>query len=195
MFIALRTHPVFAGDSVTRLKLLLLLFTMIFWVGCVTSRTSVQGHNLGKAEQREFDYERYHPSKLIDVTKEYDKVIEGDLKNVSRGNAFILIEALSRAVRVNAAFSNEFRIPTEEHITVVKAWLKASNLEKYLDLFQHEVKIREDNIEYWLPIQGQLLPFLQKEINPGEIAEFYIVYFGAYNYDHVFVINEFRKIQ
>ena len=179
----------------TRLKLLFLLFTMIFWVGCITSRTSVQGHNPGEAEQREFDYEKYHPSKLIDVTKEYDKVIDGDLKNVPRGNAFILIEALSRAMRVKAAFSNEFRIPSEEHITVVKAWLKALNRENYLDLFRHEVKVREDNIEYWLPIQEQLIPFLQKEIHPGEIAEFYIVYFGANNFNHVFVINEFRKIQ
>jgi hypothetical protein len=175
-------------------KFVFLLSVVAFLFGCVTNRPPVKELPSFERNSRGFDHSRYHPSKLIDVAKEYDKVIEADIKNAPAGKAFILIESLSRAIRVKAEFTNEFRTPSEEHITVVKAWLRAFEREKYMDLFQHEVKIREDNIEYWLPIQEQLVPFLQKETRPGEVAEFYIVYLGAHNVDHVLVINEFQKI-
>ncbi|MBM4339441.1 MAG: hypothetical protein FJ110_07835 [Deltaproteobacteria bacterium] len=162
---------------------------------CGTPRPTTQEYGSLREKKERFDYTAYQPSKLIDGVKEYDKVIEEDFKNVPAGKAFILLEAKSRAIRVKAEFCNEFRTPSEEHTTVVKAWLKAFKRERYTDLFLQEVKIKEDNIEYWLPIQEQLISFLQKEIYSSEIVEFFIVYFGAYNFDHVFVINEFQKVQ
>ena len=147
-----------------------------------------------KLNKGRFDYSAYYPSKLIDVAKEYEKVIDGEIK-VAMGQPHILIESLSKAIRVKAEFCDEFRPLIKEHKEVVEKWLKSFGYGKYTGIFQSEIKVKEDGIEYWLPIQEQLIPFLQKEIHPNEITEFYIVYYGAYNYDHVFVINEFRKIK
>jgi len=168
---------------------------VIFLFGCATVQAPTQRYNPPETTQQKFDYSKYHPSKLTDIAKEHDKSLELDSKNAPPGKAFICIEAAPNAIRVKAEFCNEFRTPSEEHMKMVKSWLKALGHEKYIGLFQHEVKLREDDIEYWLPIQEQLIPFLQREINTGEIAEFYIVYYGAYNFDHVFVINEFQKVQ
>jgi hypothetical protein len=62
-----------------------------------------------------------------------------------------------------------------------------------IDTYTSEVLIRVRGKEVWALIQEKVLPYLDKEVKPGEEIKIYYFYFGAYQRDHIIAINEFEK--
>ncbi len=180
-------------NALTFIQLLILGLTLI-----TCGPTTREAHERAKSikDPPSFQYDAYTSSVLSDVAKDYDRIIDEDWAKVPSGKDFVLIEARPAPIKVKLVFCNEVRPLTKEHRQIVQGWLTSKGAATvYKDLFQKEIRVREDQIDYWLPIQDQLIPYLRKEIQTNEMAEFYITYFGAYNHDHVFVIHEFQKIR
>jgi len=63
--------------------------------------------------------------------------------------------------------------------------------------FKDELLFREDSVEYWLPVQSQVLPYFANEMTPGDRVWLFIVWPGgtarSKRPDWVFLVNEFQK--
>lgn len=63
------------------------------------------------------------------------------------------------------------------------------------ELFKMEGRFIENGVEYWLPVQSQLIPFMEDELTVGETFEILIVYAGTMRFDGetvvVFLVNTF----
>lgn len=69
----------------------------------------------------------------------------------------------------------------------------------FKDLFQQEVLVTESGVDYWLPIQEALIPFMRSEMEVGGEMDVFIKFIGGQvlaeeKMDHVFVLNEFRQV-
>lgn len=64
--------------------------------------------------------------------------------------------------------------------------------------FQQEILVIEADVEYWIPVQEVLVPFLKDELEPGDDALIFILWVGANitsadaPADRAFILNEFR---
>lgn len=76
---------------------------------------------------------------------------------------------------------------------LIVKWVKSlGHNPKVLDLFKHEILVRERSSQYWLPIQEQLLPHVAQELRPGHLVDLYIMRVGSTKMEWVFIVNEFQ---
>jgi hypothetical protein len=65
-------------------------------------------------------------------------------------------------------------------------------------LFAQEGLFIEDGVEYWLPIQTPLIPYLKEEEAPGELVALFVIWAGATKnndtVEWVFLVNNFAHI-
>jgi hypothetical protein len=63
--------------------------------------------------------------------------------------------------------------------------------------FDEELLFLEDSVEYWLPVQSQVVPYFARELTPGDRVWVYIIWPGGISSskhpDWVFLVNEFRE--
>jgi len=63
--------------------------------------------------------------------------------------------------------------------------------------FKDELLFLEDSVEYWLPVQSQVLPYFAREVTPGDRVWLFIVWPGgtarSKRPDWIFLVNEFQK--
>jgi len=66
----------------------------------------------------------------------------------------------------------------------------------FISMYKHECLFSEGTDEYWMPIQEQLIPFLEDEVAEGEEATIYVRWIGVNRetaeIDWVFWISEFN---
>ena len=63
--------------------------------------------------------------------------------------------------------------------------------------FKDELLFLEDSVEYWLPVQSQVLPYFARKVTPGDRVWLFIVWPGgtarSKRPDWIFLVNEFQK--
>jgi len=63
--------------------------------------------------------------------------------------------------------------------------------------FNDELLFLEDSVEYWLPVQSQVVPYFARELTPGDRVWLFIVWPGgtarSKRPDWIFLVNEFQK--
>lgn len=58
-------------------------------------------------------------------------------------------------------------------------------------LFQRELKVVEQGIEYWMPIQEILVPAMTAELKPEDEIEVFVILIGQVSGRYMFLVNEF----
>ena len=99
--------------------------------------------------------------------------------------------------RVNVVYSGQVRPVPTAHYEFLEHYFGAI-LGRSLPpgLFQREVLVSERDLEFWIPIQDQLVPQLESEAAPGDTVLLFVVWLGAFStidgeLDWLFMINEF----
>jgi len=94
-------------------------------------------------------------------------------------------------IRSTAAYSGQFRAIPEDSRRLIAAWAESFNIPGMPQAFQRELKVVEAGREYWVPVQEVLVPAMNRELQPGEEIELFIIYIGQLAGRHIFLVNEF----
>lgn len=99
---------------------------------------------------------------------------------------------------VSFEYSGEFREISEERKILIQAWSGIFGSEKgkqIREILKHEVLLKENGKEFWIPVQEPLIPYMQNELTEGGEVIVFIIWVGSSflsdETDHVFVIGEF----
>jgi hypothetical protein len=125
-----------------------------------------------------FDFSRYRSRLLKDLTREYPAREE-------------LVISQDIPLRSKVIYSGEFRDLPEDSRRLFAAWAQAMNVPVAPDAFRRELKIQEDGIDYWVPVQEGLVPAMKAELGANETIELYVIYIGQMEGRHVFLVNAF----
>jgi len=101
--------------------------------------------------------------------------------------------------QVNMIFTGEFRDVGEMKLLAITIWLStfAPQLsdDQRKELFSTEGKFIEDGVDYWLPVQSQLIPYMQDELTINDEVTLLLVWAGmtyfADQYEWIFLVNNF----
>ncbi|MBD3671248.1 MAG: hypothetical protein HUJ29_10775 [Gammaproteobacteria bacterium] len=95
--------------------------------------------------------------------------------------------------KANVEFLGEFRKIEENRSKYIGMWLKTHGMNpEHINMYSTEVLVKEGKVEYWLPIQKQLIPYFKKEVPNNKRVNLYVVLAGSIHKDWVFLVNEFR---
>jgi hypothetical protein len=143
-----------------------------------------------------FDYDRYVPGTLVGTIQEFESEVIGEKEE---GQEILLYPLVD--VRANVIYTGESRPISEDRLALWQSYLfilLADRAEELADLYEMEFRFVEDGVDYWLPIQTQLIPFLEDEAKEDQEITLFIKWIGVINLqdsdeiDWVFWINEFR---
>lgn len=142
----------------------------------------------------------------LGVPKQYGPVSWGLLGVMAAGSLERAIKRATLALGVSVSvftvapgdvqsfdlYFAEFRDLPDDSRRLIVAWAESMNLPRVPQVFQREMKISEAGIEYWVPVQEVLVPFLKAELRPGEEIELFMIYIGQVYGRHVLLVNEFE---
>ena len=97
--------------------------------------------------------------------------------------------------RVRAEYAAAAQPIRTEVAKVIQSWGTATKRPPELvTLFEREIVVREAGVGYRLPIQKQLIPHLEREVQRGAPVELYLAWIGAAKTEPVFLVNEFKAL-
>jgi len=101
--------------------------------------------------------------------------------------------------RVNVIYLGEKKKISSTRKTFIGEWAKTRKVgDEIVSLFEEELRFREGETEYWLPVQKQVVPHFNQELKPGDKVELFVIWIGARTEagitDWVFLVNEFQTI-
>ncbi|MGH9765859.1 MAG: hypothetical protein ACREAB_00375 [Blastocatellia bacterium] len=154
------------------------------------------------SDQDQDPWKKYQPRILDQIIKLHaTKVLDNPevLMTFSDGSAAVLTRD-SFPSKVKITYTGQSRSIPQKRKELVKDWVTTTygaNREEYVKLFDTEFLFIEDSVEYWLPIQSQLIQPLKDELKKGEEVILYVAWIGARKesdkIDWVFLVNEFEK--
>jgi len=124
------------------------------------------------------DWSRYRPAQLREVAEDLPGQrgvsVSGDVP-----------------VRSRLAFVREFRHLSEDSRRLIGAWGDSMGVTGTLEVFRREVRVRQGDREYWLPVQEALATAMEAELRAGEVIEVFVIYIGRVDGRAVFLVNAF----
>ena len=104
-----------------------------------------------------------------------------------------VISAVPHKYSIVTNFSRDLRPLTQENKEFLKKYGKAirSN-QQIVEMYKNEVLVQENGVDYWVPVQEQLIPALGEELKQGQRFVLYVVLIGAVNNRCVFIATEFN---
>ena len=137
-----------------------------------------------------FNWARYKPNTLAAMIKRAEPDVKSD-PGLWMSNGEI-------AASVVVTYTGKLRSLTKASSNLMY-WVSHSlNVKpQFFTQFNQEMLVIENGVEYWLPVQKQLLPHFKKEAKPGTDILIFVTYFGAnhspedHHIDWLFTINEF----
>ena len=98
--------------------------------------------------------------------------------------------------RVLVIYTGKKRPITPDHATFIHYYYDKTFHRPLPVQFDDELLFLEDSVEFWLPVQSQLVPYFERELTPGQQVWLFIVWPGgtvrAKRPDWVLLVNEFR---
>jgi hypothetical protein len=134
---------------------------------------------LGAHSAAAFDPSRYSPRLLGDVVRQYP---------VQRGGLSLSPDI---PIRSSVVYSGEFRGLLGDSRRLIRAWSESMSAAGITDEFKREVKVREEGVDYWLPVQEVLAPIMLRELRPGEEIQLFVIYVGQVGGRYLFLVNAF----
>ena len=124
------------------------------------------------------DWSRYRPAQLREVAED----LPGQRGVSVRGDV---------PVRSRMAFGREFRHVSEDSQRLIGAWGDSMGVTGTLEVFRREVRVRQGDREYWLPVQEALATAMEAELRAREVIEVFVIYIGRVDGRAVFLVNAF----
>lgn len=141
-----------------------------------------------------FDYDRYRPDTLAGVIEEFEEEI------IDESDQNMLLYPYVD-VRVSVIYTGESRPISEDRLALWATFLFAflgDRAHALANLYETEYRFSEKGVDYWMPVQTPLIPFLEDEAKAGQEITLFIKWIGVNNLvdrdeiDWVFWVNEFR---
>jgi hypothetical protein len=141
------------------------------------------------------DFECRTLSQLIKINNDEDA---DDLKRFpDKGQMVMRGKILPSVVRVT--YTSESRPISAEHQKFIELWADVYSEQKqvYAKRFESEFLFTEGPEQYWLPVQGPVAKYLNKELQKGDAVDLYLVRPGGMRIkekvDWIFLVEEFQK--
>ena len=148
----------------------------------ITMTLLLLGLSMSAAAQ-EFDYDAYKPATLSQVTT-----------SLPAHTADWFADGHPR-FRTRAIFTGRVRQASKELKDFIVCWVEAKGHPvAYAGIFQQEIEISQDGVEYWTPIEDVLLEPLQAEVPPGAPVDLYLLLMGGQRDQAIFAISEFDAV-
>jgi len=95
--------------------------------------------------------------------------------------------------RIVTTFSRELRPLSPDMKVFLAEYGKSMPWSKdVVKAYKNEFLVQESGNDYWVPMQEQLIPAMEKELKKGQRFELYLVVIGATNSRCVFIGTEFN---
>lgn|SRR5437870_1579245 len=145
-----------------------------------------------------FPWKEFERRTLKDIVALNESEDVEDRKRLPNQNRMIMRgKILSSVVRVS--YMGESRPISEERKKFIELWAGSyfSQTPDYATHYESEFLFKEDNDEYWLPVQKQVASYFPKELQKGEVVDLYLIRPGGLSItgktDWVFLVEEFLK--
>ena len=98
-------------------------------------------------------------------------------------------------VKATVLYGGESRPISDVNRDAIATFAKSQT--NVAELFSEEVLFTEEGKDYWLPLQKQMIPFVEQELTQGDQVELLALWVG-YSHPqgqvhHTFLVNEFCK--
>jgi hypothetical protein len=101
--------------------------------------------------------------------------------------------------RIKVLFLGKKRSLPRERGSFLDQYFKTVKQPEFRKYFKSEVLVREGTQDYWLPIQGAILPAFENDVKPQTEVEVFVTWLGATRIagklEWIFTINEFEATE
>ena len=138
-----------------------------------------------------FPWDIFKPRTLKEVISITTKAVRPD------DSMFLAQNQLESKVEV--VFTGKSRPITQARKTFIGMWfgMLRSDQKEMAELYEREYLYKEGETEYWLPTQGPITKYFDKELKSGDEMYLYLISIGAYrsegDIDCVLLVEEFQK--
>ena len=146
-----------------------------------------------KSYSSEFPYDQYPLSNLFEITSSEDEAARKENIPIEKRYLYLGPDRRSSVV----VFLGQSRDVTQNHLKFLSDLLKSMPFipKKQIESYTKEILIKSENKEFWVLIQGNVYPYIEKEIKVGEKFKIFYFWFGATQQDHIIAINEFSSLK
>lgn len=105
----------------------------------------------------------------------------------------------SDSVRARVIYTGASRPTLEAKQRFIAFYMESQGTPELAKKFMTEMLFIEDGLEFWLPVQGVLIPYFEKELHKGESVTVFANWIGITSPDrggsrlHIFLVNEFER--
>ena len=139
-------------------------------------------------------WDRYQPRTLKEIIAATQHEADAMINN-----AFFLNYGDNYPSQVEVTYTGQFREIPDVKMLLITPWLASFvsqlNAGQRDELFQREGLFIEDHVEYWLPVQSQLIPYMEDELKPGDPVTLLLVWVGLTKFsdevEWIFLVNTF----
>ncbi len=163
-----------------KLRPLILAFTLLVF-------TNLAAYSQG------FPWELYKPRTFTEIIK-----LNADVEERKYEQKQIALNADSLPSQVRVAYTGQSRPISSVRKELIKMWVGTFGVKPDISgLLETELLFIECNNEYWLPVQKQVIPHLERKLKAGEMVSIFIIRVGGEKssdrWDWLFIVNEFQK--
>jgi hypothetical protein len=136
-------------------------------------------------------WDSYKPRTLAEIIK-----LNSDPETLKKVDVIIPGDLFPSQVKVT--YTGASRKISAARKDFINIWEKSHALTPELKgLFDDELLFIEGSVEHWLPVQKQVIPYFEKELQKGEQVTLFTVWAGAKKiegkWNWIFFVNEFEK--
>lgn len=131
-----------------------------------------------------FDYKSYNVSSFEDIIAEHQSDFGSDVD--------VGISAISFKNKTKVTFTNKFRKITATRKQFLQYWAKSLKQAEFIKHYESEYLVKNGDFELWIPIQKQVLPYMNKELKVGQEFYLYHIFAGTNKGKWIFLSTEFQ---
>lgn len=97
------------------------------------------------------------------------------------------------ALRPRVIFTGDTRPTSQEELALIQSWASTLPGGVAVASYGRSVRVLENDAEFWLPVQEEVLKELQTEAKPGEAVDLFVMWLGASHFgaNKALIVNQF----
>lgn len=132
-----------------------------------------------------FDYKSYIETSFKKILSTHKGDFDSDID--------IGISAVTFKYNSKIKFTNKFRELSKTRKIFLSQWAKAlGHPIKFIEQYKSEFLVKSGQVEIWIPMQEQVIPYMNKEIITNQEFNLYYIFVGAKKGKLVFLGTEFK---
>ncbi len=134
-----------------------------------------------------FDYSAYKPSSIQGIISEHHDTFLKDAEEIDYSFSGVVFK-----YRVAVEYTGKLRDMDSDKKFFLDQWVKSVQYDSaFVDLYKREMLVREDGEDHWIPVQEQLLPYMEDELAEGSKFHLYVAFIGTSKGKWVFLATDF----